>query len=196
MNYIGNLKSTQLRKLFKIFNSSLMQSFSIFGARDYPFQNFKFWNEFINWKKIQTGLVPLVSTPAPSDHSPGAIATIAAAVLPAPIVLPCAALPERCYCCAWAQHMSPPRFWFPPRARSSLSGLLSSASYSVPHHRPPPLSHVAVQARGRVCCLPLVAQRCVGARTNGHCSQETDFIGRHIFPKELAVDHHTPSFSE
>jgi hypothetical protein len=31
LNYVGNLKSTQLKKLFRIFNSGLMQSLSIFG---------------------------------------------------------------------------------------------------------------------------------------------------------------------
>jgi hypothetical protein len=30
MNYVGNIKSTQLRKLFKIFISSLMSSLNIF----------------------------------------------------------------------------------------------------------------------------------------------------------------------
>jgi hypothetical protein len=34
MNSVGNLKSTQLQKLFRIFNSSLMQSLSIFGRRE------------------------------------------------------------------------------------------------------------------------------------------------------------------
>jgi hypothetical protein len=34
MNSIDKLKSTQLRKLFKIFNSSSMQSLNIFGAME------------------------------------------------------------------------------------------------------------------------------------------------------------------
>jgi hypothetical protein len=34
MNYVENLKSTQLRKLFKIFKSSSMQSLNIFWSRE------------------------------------------------------------------------------------------------------------------------------------------------------------------
>jgi hypothetical protein len=34
MNYVENLKSTQLRNLFRIFKSSNMQSLNIFGAKE------------------------------------------------------------------------------------------------------------------------------------------------------------------
>jgi hypothetical protein len=55
------------------------------------------------------------------------------------------------------------------------STLASTATVSTCRCRPPPLSLVAVQALRKGCHLPLITQRWVGARTDGHRSRETDF---------------------
>jgi hypothetical protein len=43
MDSVGNLKSAQLKKLFRIFNSSLMQSLSILEQGKVSVLNFKVW---------------------------------------------------------------------------------------------------------------------------------------------------------
>jgi hypothetical protein len=61
MNFIGNLKSNQLRMLFEILKSSLVQSLRIFWVIEcfcFEFTSLR-WFEY--WKNLQTGRGPLVS---------------------------------------------------------------------------------------------------------------------------------------
>jgi hypothetical protein len=61
MNSVENLKSTQCRKLFKIFKSSYIQSFNIFGAREGFLSEFKSLSEVWKFEKLFNGPGPHVS---------------------------------------------------------------------------------------------------------------------------------------
>jgi hypothetical protein len=63
MNYVENFKSPQFRNLFKIFKSSSIKSFNIFGARESSFLNLQVWVEFGILKFYFTGPGPPVSGP-------------------------------------------------------------------------------------------------------------------------------------
>jgi hypothetical protein len=171
MNSVDNLKSTQLRKVFRIYKFRHLQSFDIFGVRQGLCFEFKILGQFWKLEIFTVALGPPVSDlgklftvptgtgPAPTHSAAGHHTTTMLT-------------PVWCLCAGgrrptWAPALSPcdsgqeqTPTTFPLLLMHASSPLCSTSlpphAVSTHHLQPPPGSHCVIQSSNDLCHILLV----------------------------------------